>query len=87
VSVEQLQPMNSIARLAAPVLVIGGSRDAYTSEAETRELFAAAAEPRELWIVQGAAHQDFSRFDPEAYDTHVVAFLRKWLAKSVSGRT
>jgi uncharacterized protein len=79
VTLEQLEPIRSIARVGAPVLVVGGSRDAHTREAETRELFSAAREPRELWIVPGAAHQDFSRFDRKGYDTHVVAFLRKWL--------
>lgn len=88
VTVEQLEPIRSIARVGAPVMVVGGSRDAHTSEEETRELYAAAAEPRDLWIVPGAAHQDFSRYDPQGYDAHVVAFLRRWLvAKSVSGRT
>jgi hypothetical protein len=45
-------------------------------------MFAAAAQPRELWIVEGAAHQDFSRYDAAGYDAHVVAFLRRWLARS-----
>jgi pimeloyl-ACP methyl ester carboxylesterase len=79
VAVEQLEPIRSIAKVGAPVLVVGGSRDAHTREEETRALFAAAAEPRELWIVEGAAHQDFSRFDPKGYDAHVVAFLKRWL--------
>jgi len=79
VRVEQLEPIRSIAKLGAPVMVVGGSRDAHTREEETRELYAAAAEPRALWIVPGAAHQDFSRYDPPGYDAHVVEFLRKWL--------
>jgi uncharacterized protein len=79
VTVEQLEPIRGIAKVGAPVMVVGGSRDAHTSEEETRELFAAAAEPRELWIVEGATHQDFSRYDPEGYDAHVVAFLRREL--------
>ena len=79
VTVDQLEPIRRIANVGAPVLVVGGSRDAHTTEEETRELFAAAAEPRELWIVEGAAHQDFSRYDPAGYDAHVVAFLRRAL--------
>jgi fermentation-respiration switch protein FrsA (DUF1100 family) len=80
-SVEQLEPIRSIAKVGAPVMVVGGSRDAHTTEDETRDLFATANEPRELWIVEGAAHQDFSRHDPKGYDAHVIAFLRKWLVK------
>jgi alpha-beta hydrolase superfamily lysophospholipase len=79
VTVEQLEPVRSIARVGAPVMVVGGSRDAHTREEETRELYAASAEPRELWIVDGATHEDFSRYDPKGYDEHVIAFLRHWL--------
>jgi pimeloyl-ACP methyl ester carboxylesterase len=87
VTVEQLEPIRSIAKVGAPVMVVGGSRDAHTSEEETREMFAAAAEPRELWIVDRAVHQDFSRYDPKGYDAHVIAFLRRWLGRSVSAAT
>jgi pimeloyl-ACP methyl ester carboxylesterase len=79
VQVHELEPIRAIERLGAPVLVVGGSRDAYTPEKETRELFAAAAGPRELWIVDGATHQDFARFDPAGYREHVVGFLKRML--------
>jgi alpha-beta hydrolase superfamily lysophospholipase len=80
VAVEQLEPIRHIARLGAPVLIVGGARDEHTTAEETCELFAAAVEPRELWIVDGAVHQDFSRFDDDGYEIHVVAFLRRHLA-------
>jgi uncharacterized protein len=76
----ELEPIRHIGRLGAPVMVVGGSRDAHTTEEETRELFAAAAGIKRLWIVDGAAHQDFSRFDRAGYESHVVAFLDRHLA-------
>jgi pimeloyl-ACP methyl ester carboxylesterase len=72
-----LNPVHHIAAVDAPVLVVGGARDADTTEEETRALFAAACEPKELWIVPGAGHEDFARFDPEGYRQHVVGFLRR----------
>ena len=86
--VEKLEPIRYIAQVGAPVMVVGGSRDEHTTEGETRELFAAAAEPRELWIVDGAAHQDFARFDRAGYEAHVIAFLKRWLVseKAVPGK-
>ncbi len=77
---EQLEPIRGIGKLGAPVLVVGGSRDAHTTEEETRDLFAAAAQPRRLWIVDGAGHQDFARYDRAGYEANVVAFLRRELA-------
>ena len=77
VKVERLNPARRIADVAAPVLVVGGALDANTTEADTRDLFAAARAPKELWIVTGAAHEDFSKVDPAGYDAHVVAFLKR----------
>jgi uncharacterized protein len=79
VKVEQLDPIRRIAEIGAPLLVVGGALDANTTEEETRELFAAAAEPKQLWIVNGAAHEDFARADPEGYRAHVIGFLRREL--------
>jgi alpha-beta hydrolase superfamily lysophospholipase len=80
VGVEQLDPIRKIAAVRTPVLVVGGLLDALTTAQETRELFAAARDPKELWIVERAAHEDFSRADPAGYHEHVVGFLRRHLA-------
>jgi fermentation-respiration switch protein FrsA (DUF1100 family) len=79
VHVDQLDPIRYIGAVPAPVLVVGGTLDANTSEPETRELYAAAHEPRALWLVPGAAHEDFSRVDPAGYRAHVIRFLRRHL--------
>lgn len=79
VSPDQLEPIRAIGSVGAPILVVGGRLDAHTTEEETRELFAAAREPKELWIVERAVHEDFSRVDPAGYREHVVGFLRRHL--------
>jgi uncharacterized protein len=78
-----VEPINGISKLGAPVLVVGGSEDRHTTLAETEELFAAAHEPRKLWVVSGAAHQDFLAFDPPGYEREVVAFLVQHLRPAV----
>jgi alpha-beta hydrolase superfamily lysophospholipase len=80
VSVEQLDPVRHIADVATPVLVVGGERDGDTTAADTRALYDAARPPKELWIVPGAAHEDFSKVAPAGYDARVVAFLRRYLS-------
>lgn len=79
VSVDRLDPVRFIPGIAAPVLVVGGALDANTTAADTRALFTAARDPKELWIVPRAAHEDFSVMDPDGYDAHVVAFLQRHL--------
>ena len=79
VAVRDLEPVRSIGRLGAPVLVVAGSEDRHTTLEESRELFQAAAQPKELWVVRGAGHQDFLSFDPSGYESTVVAFLKRSL--------
>ena len=81
VRIANLNPIRHIAAVDAPVLVVGGARDANTTEEDTRAMFAAARDPKELWIVPGAAHEDFAMVDPDGYRQHVVAFLRRSLAR------
>jgi len=79
ISESDLEPIRSIGRLGAPVMVAAGSRDEHTTLAESQELFGAAAEPKQIWIVEGAKHQDFFRYDPKGYEEHVVGFLKEKL--------
>jgi fermentation-respiration switch protein FrsA (DUF1100 family) len=62
-----------------PVLIVGGTRDAYTTPDDTRQLFAAAKDPKELWLIEGAAHQDFARAVPDAYRERILAFFARTL--------
>ena len=79
VSESELEPIRSIGQLGAPVLVVAGSRDEHTTLPESRELFSAAKEPKAFWVVEGAEHQDFLRFDPKGYEANVVQFLIRYL--------
>jgi pimeloyl-ACP methyl ester carboxylesterase len=79
ISPRDLEPIRSIARLGSPVLVVAGSIDQHTTLAESEELFRAAVQPKRLWVVSGARHQDFLSFDPAGYDSEVVGFLLEHL--------
>lgn len=51
------------------------------TETETRTLFAAAVAPKQLWIVDGADHEDLLSFDLDGYRAHVLAFLTEALGR------
>ena len=71
----QLRPVDHISNVRCPVFVIGGSADRHTTEANTRWLFAAAPEPKQLWILPGVAHVDFLDVARAEYQSRVLAFL------------
>lgn len=80
VGVDELRPVESIRQLPCPVLILSGTADRHTTEAQTRALFAAANDPKELWLVPGASHDDLLRFDETGYAAHVLGFLDRHLA-------
>src|SRR5215510_6591866 len=78
-----LEPIRSIARLGSPVLVVAGSRDQHTTLAESEELYRAGIQPKRLWVLNGARHQDFLAVDPAGYASEVIGFLREYLRAAV----
>ena len=79
ISPGDMEPIRSIPRLGAPLLVVAGSRDQHTTLAESEELFRAGVQPKRLWVVNGARHQDFLAVDPSGYASEVIGFLLEYL--------
>lgn len=79
VDARELRPIEHLAALRAPVLIVSGSEDRHTTWPETQRLFDAAAEPKELWRVEGAAHVDLHAYQPEPYERRVLQFLGRHL--------
>jgi fermentation-respiration switch protein FrsA (DUF1100 family) len=79
ISPAQLHPIEVVSALHCPTFVISGSIDRHTTPDETKRIFDATPEPKELWIVEGAAHVDLHAFAPQSYEARVGAFLDKYL--------
>jgi len=75
----ELNPIDRIGDVGAPILLIAGSEDRHTPLAESKALFQAARQPKELWVVEGAAHVSFHRFAAAEYERRVLEFLDKHL--------
>jgi fermentation-respiration switch protein FrsA (DUF1100 family) len=74
-----LRPIDHIGGVTAPILIASGIADDHTTIAETRAMFARAAEPKQFWAVPGAAHVDLEQHDPVAYWGIVLPFLTQHL--------
>jgi len=79
ISPHDLEPIRYIADVGAPVLVAAGSRDEHTTLGESEELYGTAVQPKQLWIVEGARHQDLFAYDSAGYEAHVIEFLVRYL--------
>ena len=75
VSASDLRPIDYVSEIGCPVLVLAGELDRHTTLDESRRIFAAAKEPKEMVVFDGAAHVDFLKFASEKYEKPVVKFL------------
>ncbi|MEO0557754.1 MAG: alpha/beta fold hydrolase [Bacteroidota bacterium] len=82
VSADSLRPAVSVTRIQAPLFVLVGSQDAHAHPEEAQAIYDAAPNPKVLWVVEGAVHQDLYRFSPEAYRQRVLEFLGEHLPVS-----
>jgi dipeptidyl aminopeptidase/acylaminoacyl peptidase len=73
-------PKDVIGQIAPrAVFIVGGEHDTAVPEYMARQLFAAAGEAKELWIVPGARHVDYIRHAPQEYPRRVTEFFRRHL--------
>ena len=82
VSRADLKPVDRIGLLRCPILVIGGTIDQHTTVADTQRLFAAAREPKELWLIPDVAHVDYLQARGADYQRRVLTFLERTLSRS-----
>jgi alpha-beta hydrolase superfamily lysophospholipase len=75
VSASQLRPVDHIANVECPVLIMSGEKDRNTRPSDTQMLFENARSPKQLWFVPNAGHVDLHRAARQEYETRVLAFL------------
>jgi fermentation-respiration switch protein FrsA (DUF1100 family) len=81
-SPSDLRPIDGIAQIGAPVLIVAGREDRHTPLAESQRLFDAARQPKEIWCVPGAAHVDLHNHARPEYERRVLAFFDAYLRGS-----
>ena len=73
-------PIHQVARIAPRgLLLIAPGGDPLVSPEQSRRLYRAAGEPKELFVVEGAVHAEAHATAPEAYERRVLDFLARHL--------
>ena len=78
---DDVSPQKAVAQRPFPVLLICGTDDHRIPCRHAREIYKAAAGPKELWILQGAGHASALGQAPAEYENRVVSFFEKYPAK------
>jgi len=80
IDADLLRPIDHIGKISAPKLLIVAAEDQHTTLDESRRMFDAASEPKELWVVNGAKHVDLYPVAKKEYEQHVLGFFGIYLA-------
>jgi alpha-beta hydrolase superfamily lysophospholipase len=75
VSPSQLHPIDHIAAVDCPILIMSGEKDRNTRPVDTQILFQRARSPGQLWFVPNAGHVDLHQSARAEYESRVLAFL------------
>jgi pimeloyl-ACP methyl ester carboxylesterase len=79
---------NAMRRLAPrPLLMIHGGADTYIKPDMAKVLFSLAKQPKDLWIVERAKHNQALQLAGDEYRQRVLAFFRTHLAESSTVET
>lgn len=75
-----VQPIRAVARIAPrPLLIIHGTADQTVPVAHAYQLFAAAREPKDLWIAEGAEHCGAYFLNRPYYCERAISFFDRHL--------
>lgn len=75
VSADQLRPIDHIAKVDCPILILSGDADRHCTADETRRMFEAAQQPKSLHLFAGAGHVDLYAYDQATWSQRVLEFL------------
>lgn len=83
IDVKLARPMDVVARISPrPILIIHGEADFVVPVENSRRNFAAAREPKQLWLVPGAKHGQAHTVAKAEYEKRVDEFFKGALDKS-----
>ena len=81
-SVDDVAPEQAISKLSpVPVLIIAGEGDELIPVENGKRLYAAAREPKELWIVQSVMHGGTMGAAGAEYERRIGAFFDRYLTR------
>lgn len=76
IDVYGFQPERAISRIGPrPVFIMHGAQDRATPVSEAHRLYAAASQPKSLWIIDSAGHGGYIESEPIEYEQRLVAFF------------
>ncbi len=81
ISPDQVRPIDFVEKVECPLFLISGKEDQSTTKEEALAMFNKAVEPKQIWLVDKAAHVDIMDFSTEEYSQRIVTFLDAFMIR------
>ena len=75
----EVSPIDAVKNIHGPILFIHGRDDTFIRYQYSEEMYAAANEPKELWLIDKAHHNDVHEIGRREYENRIVGFFEKYL--------
>jgi hypothetical protein len=70
-----VSPLEAVRQIHVPLFILHGTKDRLIKCSYSEQLYEAANEPKQLWLVQGAEHSDMAEVGGEEYYRMILGFL------------
>jgi fermentation-respiration switch protein FrsA (DUF1100 family) len=75
-----VSPLEAVRNIHIPVFILHGTSDTLIKHRYSEMVYARANEPKELWLIQGAKHNDMAEVGGEEYARRVLGFFTRTMA-------
>lgn len=74
-----VSPYDAVRDVHVPLFIIHGTADNLINSTYSEMLYRNTGEPKELWLIQGAKHNDIAQVGGEEYKRRIINFFEKHL--------
>jgi uncharacterized protein len=74
-----VSPLEAVRRVHVPLFIMHGTADTLIASRYSEMVFTNANEPKELWLIAGAKHNDMADVGGEEYRRRVLGFFTRYL--------
>jgi uncharacterized protein len=75
-----VSPVDAVKNIRVPIFLLHGTEDNLIKHDYSQQVFAAANEPKQLWLIEGARHHDMMEVGGEEYTKRICEFFEAHLA-------
>ena len=74
-------PVEAVKNIHVPIFLLHGTEDNLIKHDYSQQVFAAANEPKQLWLIEGAKHHDMMEVGGAEYTTRICEFFDRYLPR------